>query len=187
MEKRRRSSQVGLLFGCSALHGKDNAISDVERGDGAFVHFIFPWFQYLLTIRNKPLAMLLLVSVCPIFPFHLIGIPLPHPLRFSCLPDFRWGLYSAAIMTACLQQSAEKTVFIAVSVLYGCLLLFRLHLFVVLFIVALICFVSSVPLPGDDVLCWLLPFFLSVSFCLLSLFSPTVFVPVWFGLVPSIL
>ena len=55
MEKRRRSSQVGLLFGCSALHGKDNAISDVERGDGAFVPFIFPWFQYLLTIRNMTL------------------------------------------------------------------------------------------------------------------------------------
>ena len=43
---------MGLLFECSALHGKDNAISDVERGDGAFVPFIFPWFQYLLTIRN---------------------------------------------------------------------------------------------------------------------------------------
>ena len=56
MEKRRRiiSDQEGLLFGCSALHGKDNAISDVERGDGAFVPFIFPWFQYLLTIRNTP-------------------------------------------------------------------------------------------------------------------------------------
>ena len=44
---------MGLLFGCSALHGKDNAISDVKRGDGAFVPFIFPWFQYLLTIRNN--------------------------------------------------------------------------------------------------------------------------------------
>ena len=43
---------MGLLFRCSALHGKDNVISDVERGDGAFVPFIFPWFQYLLTIRN---------------------------------------------------------------------------------------------------------------------------------------
>ena len=28
---------MGLSFGCSALHGKDNAISDVERGDSAFV------------------------------------------------------------------------------------------------------------------------------------------------------
>ena len=54
MEKRKRSDQVGLLFGCSALHGKDNAISDVEGDDGAFVPFIFAWFQYLLTIRNMP-------------------------------------------------------------------------------------------------------------------------------------
>ena len=54
MENRRRSDKVGLLFGCSALHRKDNAISDVERGDGAFVPFIFPWFQFLLTIRNMP-------------------------------------------------------------------------------------------------------------------------------------
>ena len=38
-----------------AVLGTDNAISDVERGDGAFVPFIFPWFQYLLTIRNMPL------------------------------------------------------------------------------------------------------------------------------------
>ena len=44
---------MGLSFGCSALHGKHNAISDVERGDGAFVPFIFPWFQYLLTNRNN--------------------------------------------------------------------------------------------------------------------------------------
>ena len=44
---------MGLSFGCSALHGKDDAISDVERGDGAFVPFIFPWFQYLLTNRNN--------------------------------------------------------------------------------------------------------------------------------------
>ena len=27
--------------------GKDNAISDVETGDGAFVPFIFPRFQYI--------------------------------------------------------------------------------------------------------------------------------------------
>ena len=45
---------MGLSFGYSALHGKDNAISDVERGDDTFVPFIFPWFQYLLTIRNMP-------------------------------------------------------------------------------------------------------------------------------------
>ena len=48
---------MGLSFGCSALHGKDNAISDVERGDGAFVPFIFPWFQYLLTKRNNLLTI----------------------------------------------------------------------------------------------------------------------------------
>ena len=48
---------MGLSFGCSALHGKDNAISDAERGDGAFVPFIFPWFQYLLTNRNNLLTI----------------------------------------------------------------------------------------------------------------------------------
>ena len=37
-----------------AILGTDNAISDVERGDGAFVPFMFPWFQYLLTTRNMP-------------------------------------------------------------------------------------------------------------------------------------
>ena len=61
MEKRRRSRSrsdgVGLSFGCSALHGKDNAISDVERGDDAFVPFIFPWFQYLQTNRNNLLTI----------------------------------------------------------------------------------------------------------------------------------
>ena len=48
---------MGLSFGCSALHGKDNAISDVKRGDGAFVPFIFPCFQYLLTNRNNLLKI----------------------------------------------------------------------------------------------------------------------------------
>ena len=48
---------MGLSFGCSVLHGKDNAISDVERGDGAFVPFIFPWFQYLLTNRSNLLTI----------------------------------------------------------------------------------------------------------------------------------
>ena len=42
-----RSDRVGLSLGCSAFQGEDNAISDVERGDGALVPFIFPWFQYL--------------------------------------------------------------------------------------------------------------------------------------------
>ena len=32
--------------------GTDNAISDVERGDSAFVPFVFPRFQYLLMNRN---------------------------------------------------------------------------------------------------------------------------------------
>ena len=35
-----------------AVLGTDNAISTLERGDHAFVPFSFPWFQYLLTIRN---------------------------------------------------------------------------------------------------------------------------------------
>ena len=42
----------GFCSGAQALHGKDNAISTLERGDRAFVPFSFPWFQYLLTIRN---------------------------------------------------------------------------------------------------------------------------------------
>ena len=37
-----------------AVHGTDNAISTLERGDRAFFPLSFPWFQYLLTIRNKP-------------------------------------------------------------------------------------------------------------------------------------
>ena len=36
-----------------AALGTDNAISTLERGDRAFVPFSFPWFQYLLTIRNS--------------------------------------------------------------------------------------------------------------------------------------
>ena len=51
-----------------APSGKDNTISDVERGNDAFVPFIFPWFHYFnclstvsvftnesqLTIRSMP-------------------------------------------------------------------------------------------------------------------------------------
>ena len=44
----------GFCSGAQALHGKDNAISTLERGDRAFVPFSFPWFQYLQTIRNMP-------------------------------------------------------------------------------------------------------------------------------------
>ena len=36
-----------------AVLGTDNAISTLERGDRDFVPFSFPWFQYLLTIRNS--------------------------------------------------------------------------------------------------------------------------------------
>ena len=57
---------MGLLFGCSALHGKDNAISDVERGDGTFVPFIFPWFQYLLTNRNNLLTIRNMCAFSPV-------------------------------------------------------------------------------------------------------------------------
>ena len=56
---------MGLSFECSALHGKNNAILDVERGDGAFVPFIFPWFQYLLTNRNNLLTIRNNNSVLP--------------------------------------------------------------------------------------------------------------------------
>ena len=37
-----------------AVLGTDNAILTLERGDRAFVPFSFPWFQYLLMIRNMP-------------------------------------------------------------------------------------------------------------------------------------
>ena len=37
-----------------AVLGADNTISTLERGGCAFVSFSFPWFQYLLTIRNMP-------------------------------------------------------------------------------------------------------------------------------------
>ena len=52
---RRREEGVirwGFCSGAQALDGKGNAISTLERGDSAFVPFSFPWFQYLLTIRN---------------------------------------------------------------------------------------------------------------------------------------
>ena len=39
-----------------AVLGTDNAISTLERGGRAFVPFSFPWFQYLLTIRNITVA-----------------------------------------------------------------------------------------------------------------------------------
>ena len=44
----------GFCSSAQALHGKDNAISTLKRGDRAFVPFSFPWVQYLLTIRNMP-------------------------------------------------------------------------------------------------------------------------------------
>ena len=47
-----KKRSLGGKVGCSALQGKDNAISDVERGDDAFVLFVFPRFQYLLVDRN---------------------------------------------------------------------------------------------------------------------------------------
>ena len=53
---RREEEEViewGLGPVAHTVLGKDNAISYVERGDGAFVPFIFPWFQYLLTNRNN--------------------------------------------------------------------------------------------------------------------------------------
>ena len=47
-----KKRSLGGKVGCSALQGKDNAISDVERGNDAFVPFVFPRFQYLLMNRN---------------------------------------------------------------------------------------------------------------------------------------
>ena len=72
---RKDKEVTGWGFGCSALHGKDNAISDVEGDDGAFVPFISPWFQYLLTIRNMP----------PL----AFGI---HNEQYDCDMVIRWGL-----------------------------------------------------------------------------------------------
>ena len=43
-----------LLVGCSALVDMDNAISDVKRGNGAFVPFIFPWFHYFNCLSTVP-------------------------------------------------------------------------------------------------------------------------------------
>ena len=57
---RREEEEViewGLGPVAHTVLGKDNAISDVGRGDGAFVPFIFPWFQYLLTNRNNLLTI----------------------------------------------------------------------------------------------------------------------------------
>ena len=65
-----------------------------------------------------------------------------------------------------------------------CLFLKFVILFVFVFLVVVGGFCLSLFLPGNDVLCWLLPCPLS-SICFLC-FSPNVF-PVWFGLVPSIL
>ena len=62
-----------------------------------------------------------------------------------------------------------------------CLFLLFLLLFVFLFLVYLFLFcVSSVSLPGNDVLCWLLS--CTFSYCLLSLFFPKYVLGfVWFG------
>ena len=52
----RREEEVEVIeWGpvAQAVLGVDNAISTLERGDRAFVPFIFPWSQYLLTIRNN--------------------------------------------------------------------------------------------------------------------------------------
>ena len=51
----RREEVEGIEWGpvVQAVLGTDNAISTLERGDRAFVPFSFPWFQYLLTIRNS--------------------------------------------------------------------------------------------------------------------------------------
>ena len=53
----RREEEIEVIkWGpvAQAVLGTDNAISTLERGDRAFVPFIFPWFQYLLTICNMP-------------------------------------------------------------------------------------------------------------------------------------
>ena len=47
---KKKSEEVitrGKVGRAQSPSGKDNAISDVERVNGAFVPFIFPWFQYL--------------------------------------------------------------------------------------------------------------------------------------------
>ena len=53
---RREEEEEVIEWGpvAQAVLGTDNAISTLERGDRAFVPFSFPWFQYLLTIRNMP-------------------------------------------------------------------------------------------------------------------------------------
>ena len=53
----RREEEVEVIeWGpvAQAVLGTDNAISTLERGDRALVPLRFPWFKYLLTIRNMP-------------------------------------------------------------------------------------------------------------------------------------
>ena len=57
MWKRRRSSVEevitrGVKVGCSALQGKDNAISDVKMGDDAFVPFYLSMVPIIMIDAN---------------------------------------------------------------------------------------------------------------------------------------
>ena len=121
--------------------------------------------------------------------FNLFYITVVRPLSSFCvfislcasivvlalvfLPEF----YSAAYRTAFLSWPVDEDVFLALRVLGGCLLVvssvldFVCVLVSCVFIISLFC-VSSVSLPGDNVLCW----FLSCvypSVCFTCIFSPT--------------
>ena len=106
----------------------------------------------------------------------MIAVPLSLPLCFLSMSTasvtlalvFLSGLSSAAYMTFTpLLRSLLRGCFLALRVLFDCLL-FVSSTFAYVFVSC--CFyllARFAPLPGDDVLCWLL--LLSVSFCVFSL------------------
>ena len=71
----------GFCSGAQAFHGKDNAISTFERSNRAFVPLSFPWFQYLLTNRNRtPSKMVVIIYYYKGYkdnatPWYLYGFP----------------------------------------------------------------------------------------------------------------
>ena len=51
--KRVREREVKSRVGCSTLRGKDNAISDVSRDNGAFVPHYFAVVPVFMTDANE--------------------------------------------------------------------------------------------------------------------------------------
>ena len=106
----------------------------------AFVSILF----FILFFGIEPLAMLLLVSALPLSLFNLIAVPLSLLLHFISL----CGALVVLVFLYGLPCTAYMVAFLALRVLYVVVLgLFRF------------CFLVFLPksLPGDDVLCRLLP------------------------------